>query len=79
MLCMVHYLANFDLRCCFLRPVNCLQRQFREAQTSSTESKDIKCHASVSSVLIREPHVVFLGKNWHFVSKFWHVWYQKKP
>ena len=54
------------LRCWFLRPANCLQKQFRVAQMSSTESKDIKCHASVSSVLIREPHVVFLGKNWHF-------------
>ena len=39
---MVYYLANFHLRCRFLPPANCLQKQFREAQTSSTESKDIK-------------------------------------
>ena len=58
--------ANFHLRCWFLRPAICLQKQFRVAQISSTRSKDIKCHASVSFVLIREPHDVFLGKHWHF-------------
>ena len=59
--CMVYYLANFHLRCWFLLPPNCLQKQFRVAQTNSTESKDIKCFRSVSFVLMQEPHVIFLG------------------
>ena len=66
--------ANFHLRCWFLHPANCLQKPI-----TSTENKDIKCHATFPFVLIREPHVVFLGKNCHFSSKFRHIWYQKKP
>ena len=45
---MIYYLANFHFRCWFLRPANCLYKQLRVAQISSTESKDIKCHTSVS-------------------------------
>ena len=33
---LIYYLTNFHLRCWFLRPANCLQRQFRVAQISST-------------------------------------------
>ena len=53
-----------------------LKKQFRVAQISSTESKDIKCHTRISFVLIRELHVVFLGKKLAFCSKLRHFWYQ---
>ena len=65
--CRVRYLANFTSDADFFALLIAFKNSSdRVAQMSSTESKDIKCHASVSFVLIREPHVVFLGKNWHF-------------
>ena len=30
----MYYLTNFHVRCWFLRPANCLQKQFREAQNT---------------------------------------------
>ena len=71
---MMYYLTNFHLRGWFHRPANCLQKQFRVAQISSTKRyqmwrKRLVCVDSRTTCL-------FFGKKLAFCSKLRHVWYQ---
>ena len=72
--------GQFHLRCWFLRPANCLQKQFRSSSANKFYRKQ-RYQMSRKRLICVDPRTTrrILGQKLAFFSKFRHVWYQKKP
>ena len=67
---MMYYLTNFHLRCWFHRPANCVQKQFRVAQISSTKRERLVCvDRRTTSHIFRQKQLAFLAHSAMFGIK----------